>query len=209
MKKIVMALALLACAAFVTPCYGENGKRVVEGDSKAMDTLSYCVGAAHAATMKADAALAPFALNIAELNKGLEDYLTGKAKLSYEEIAAKLEKFFTQTVAERRVEFEKPQVEVAAAPAEGEVKPAEAETKEVVFKVFKSDSERDEVSYMLGIFLGEEIRKPLYQGRETIHCYWLCKGFEDVYADATALNMHQMMEFMVAYKAKIEAQTTK
>lgn len=186
MKKVVMALALIVCAALANPCYGENGKRVVDGDINAIDTLSYSVGVAHAAAMKADKSLEAFDFNITMFNKGLSDYLTGEAKHTYAEVASTLEAFFLQTVAERRAEFEKK-------PAEGAV---------AVFKAFVSDSERDEISYLFGIYIGEELRKPLYESNETLHLCWLCKGFEDVYAETLSMSIHQMMNYLKSYKVK-------
>ena len=182
MKKILIVLALIVCAAFTTPCYGEVRETVVEGNTRVMDTLSYSVGVAFATTIKTDASLAGFDYDLSQFNDGMKAYLTNDAKLSYAEASSMLEKFFSKQLAKYNKK--------------------RAENPDTEEKLFDSDEERNQLSYAFGLYWGEEVKKSMVVGKDVIHYYWLCRAFEDVYNGKTALPIGKMIAFLKGYQAK-------
>jgi hypothetical protein len=182
MKKSLMVLALMVCAAFTTPCYGESRESVVEGNPRVMDTLSYSVGAAFATAIKTDTAFVAFDYDVVQFNEGLKEYLINNAKLSYDEASKMLDKFFSKQLAK----YNK--------------KRAEDPTSEE--KLFEDDEERNKISYAFGLYWGEEVNKSLVKGKDIIHYYWLCRAFEDVYNGKVALPIGKMILFLKGYQAK-------
>ena len=185
MKKSLMVLVLSLSALFTTPCYGEVRERVVDGDHREIDTLSYCVGAAYAVTIKADSTLVAFDYDISQFNDGVMEHLTSQAELTYDEAASKLEPFLTQRLVEYRKRLaEEPSAEV---------------------KLFESDEERNQLSYAFGVYWGEQVLKPLSVGDEVIHYYWLCKAFEDVYNGKIIVPIDTMISFLKSRMPKVAA----
>ena len=178
MKRILMALAVAACTAFATPCYG--GNNIVKGDPNALDSLSYCVGMGVGVTLKSDKTIAILDFNMVEFCNGFTDHLLGNMTISYNDAADKLMLFVSKTAPERLVAF-------------GATR---AENPNAVFNPFVSDTERNEISYAFGLFMAEEVEKPLSEIPFPIHCYWLSRAIQDVYANSLIMTEAQIMEFL-------------
>lgn len=185
MKRSLIVVMILVCATFVNPCYGQERRSVVEGDPLVVDTMSYCVGAAFAATLRSgDSKI--FDFNVSELNKGIKEGLNDAEHPQFAECYNLLDTFFSKTIVERKNEFDK----------------SHAENSLSRFEPFRDDEERNHISYNYGIFMGVNMKKMLDNDCDTIHAYWLCKAFEDTYYYAPMFSQKEMLEYLKGYLAK-------
>ncbi|MBR4969259.1 MAG: FKBP-type peptidyl-prolyl cis-trans isomerase [Alistipes sp.] len=177
MKKIFMAMAVLACAALVSSCGGSKGVKVVKGDTATLDSLSYCLGANIGSSVKQQLGDVPF--NVEVLKKGLQGGLTNKAKQSHEESIELLRKFFSETLAERRA-------------AQQEALLADSTA---TFNFFISEEECEEVSYAFGNDIGNNVAKNNFP----VKYYWMLKGLQDAYEGSTEISQQDVMGFLQNY----------
>jgi FKBP-type peptidyl-prolyl cis-trans isomerase FkpA len=184
MKKFFL-LVVLACATFATPCMGQKSK-IVEGDPRTIDTLSYCLGAAIAMEIRNEKEWALFNFDAESLASGFCDVLVKKPSLSVETAANTLEYFFSETIAPRLVEFE-----IAFA----------ADTT-AVFKPYAHEAERKKISYTMGVVMGSEIRSEIDKEDVTIHTIWFHQGIVDAYTDNLKISTADMTAFIDRYDAK-------
>lgn len=186
-RKSLMILAAIVCSAFIAPCYGKTGGKILEGDIKAIDTLSYSLGVTHAVAIKADSVFSLLDFNVSKLNDGIKDVLTDVVKMSSVECKM-LEDSLSAKIEHRKAEFDK--------------RVAETPTPNSKFKPFENDEERDSFSYLFGNVFGAELKNAVIRDNEVLHYYWYCKAFEDVYADTLMLSGGQMLAFLKRYTAK-------
>ena len=177
MKKIFMAMAVLACAALVSSCGGSKGVKVVKGDTATLDSLSYCLGANIGNSVKQQLSDVPF--NVESLKKGIQGGLTNKAKQSHEESIELLRKFFSETLAERRA-------------AQREALLADSTA---TFNFFVSEEERDEMSYAFGNDIGNNVAKNNFP----VQYYWMLKGLQDAYEGSTEISQQDIMGYLQNY----------
>ncbi len=190
MKKILM-LVVLACATFATPCYGGE-KKIIEGDPKVVDTLSYCLGATMALEIKNDVTMSLFDFDIESFNKGLTEVLLDRPSISHDSAIRTLEHFFSETAAARLVEH-------AAVYAMDNT---------AVFKPFINSTERNKVSHALGVMMAGEIKKPIEEESYTVQCYWLCRGIEECYTQKLSISLAAMASFIERMDAKSSGSAT-
>ena len=177
MKKILMALAVVAGILLATPCYAKG--KVVKGTPKTMDTLSYVTGMAVGVTMIEQNALPISDMSFADLNEGIESSLLKKAKIT----AADAEKENTAIL------------EAAYNRAVSNVIKQGGKADQTLLQFSKAESKK--ISYNVGITLGEYILSTIEAEDFTIHCYWLCKAIDDVCVKQTPLlTLEQMTEFV-------------
>jgi FKBP-type peptidyl-prolyl cis-trans isomerase FkpA len=175
MKKF-MFLAVLASAAMMVACSG-NGK-IEKGNPKQMDTLSYSLGADLG--MNFQAQFSAMGLKFTEIEKGLKDGLTNKADMKSEEALEILNTFFSQTIHERQIEFEQ----------------LYKQDSTLVFNPFTSDAECEEISYALGVNVGDNI----IESELPLKWYWLLKAFNDAQAEgALQLTQEEAGEYLRHY----------
>jgi hypothetical protein len=62
--------------------------------------------------------------------------------------------------------------------------------------VFATDEERRAISYAFGLFMAEDVRKPISEFPYEIHCYWLSRGIQDFYANSYVISEAQMLEYL-------------
>ena len=186
MKKILLALAAVACIAVATPCYGAG--KIVKGDSKTIDSLSYSMGVMIGVTILEQNSLPIADMKIADLNKGVEDYLLKRAKISPEE-AEKANNAIFEEVYNRAV----------GALSKGNDKAVEASLKFTA-------GESKKISYNVGVLLGGYILEGFKTDfpNVTIQYYWLCKAIEDVCVkNNPQLTLKQVEEVIVRYDEAI------
>ncbi len=170
-----MFLAVLACAALTVSCSGD--KKVTKGNPKKLDTLSYCIGAEIGMNIKQQ--LAFLDVNFAEVKKGVKGGLTDKADLTSDEISEMLQTFFSETLSERRAEFED----------------KFAQDSTLVFKPFASEAECEEISYALGADMGTNLRESGFP----LQWYWVLEAFQSAQDDDLKLTFEEMQQFAQHY----------
>ena len=171
-----MAVVALACAALVCSC-GSKGTKITEGNHGEMDSLSYCLGANIGTGIKQQLGDIPFDIEV--VKKGMQGGLTEKAKQSHDDAVEILRTFFSQTLGERRQAYEEAY---------------KADTT-LVFNVFDTIEECEEVSYAFGNDIGNNVRN----GGFPIQYYWLLKGFQDAHEGVTELSQEAIMGFLQHY----------
>lgn len=174
MRKILL-LAISVCSISFTSVYGQNNS-VIEGDSRSMDTLSYCVGTDVGQNVKHQ--FEGQDVDIEELKNGLRGAFTNKSYISTNEANAVLERFFG-AVTERKAAFQK----------EHEKNPT------ALFKVFANSAESKKIAYAMGVAMGANI----INSSLNIHYYWLLKGVGDAYNGGGQLKPEQISAFMNNY----------
>ena len=176
MKKVFMALAVLACAAMMIACSGEP-KKVSKGNTKTMDTLSYCVGANIGIGVRMQ--FADFNLNIAQLKSGIEGGLTKKANISADDAVSALRTFFSETMQLRQADYQALREHDSTA----------------VFVPFENEEENENISYALGVDIGNNLLQSPY----SIQYFWLLQGIQDAADEDVKLTDEAMQEFMQHY----------
>ncbi len=177
MKKTFMAVAALVCAALAISCGSGKGVKVVKGNTATLDSLSYCLGANIGGGVKHQLGDIPFDIEV--VKGGIKDGLTDKAKQSHDESLNLLRTFFSQTLGERRA-------------AHQEAIKADST---VVFQVFETAEECEEMSYAFGNDIGNNVRS----GKFPIQYYWLLKGFQDAFEDSTEISQENIMSYLQHY----------
>ena len=165
MKKTVMSIVALACAALVCSCGGNKGVKVEKGNPAEMDSLSYCMGANVGTSLKYRYGELQF--NIEEFKNGLQDGLTNKSNQSYTDVFKTLNTFFTEKVSERYQSYQQKLESDSTA----------------VFNPFDSEEERHEISYAFGLLHSKDVA----QMKMPLKYYWLLKGFQDSYEGSTEI----------------------
>lgn len=177
MKKTFMAIVALACAALVCSCGDGKSVKIVKGDEAILDSLSYSLGANIGSGVQQQLGDIPFDLESVKL--GIKGGLTAKSKMSHDEAIEKLRTFFSQTLAERRAAYQE----------------AMQADSTVVFQMFDSVEEGEELSYAFGTDIGTNVRNSNFP----IQYFWLIKGFQDAYEGSTEISQEQIMMFLQNY----------
>ena len=181
-----MALAVVACMAIATPCYGNNVNRAaLKGDRAKLDTLSYAFGANSGYGIKAQ--FADLKLNLDVVSDAAVDVLVGKAGQTQGEAREILSEFFQKTMRDRYMAHE----EVLK------------QNPNAVFKAFENDAECKKISHALGIDFGSNVLNAT--GIDIQH-YWFIKGFDEACNDKAELTQEQTLEFLNRYAAKKAAE---
>ena len=171
-----MALAVLVCAAMMVACSGET-KKVTKGNTKKMDTLSYCIGANIGTGIRMQ--FAEFNLNIEQMKSGIEGGLTKKANITSEEAVSTLRTFFSETMQMRQADFQALREHDSTA----------------VFVPFENEEENEKIAYALGVDVGNNLLQSPY----TIQYFWLLQGIQDAANEDVKLTDEAMQEFMQHY----------
>jgi FKBP-type peptidyl-prolyl cis-trans isomerase FkpA len=175
MKRIV-SLALLACALFITPSFGQSEKILIE-ETKDVDTLSYCIGVDVGQSVKHQ--FEGLNLKVEELENGIKGALNRNSHISNDNALSMLEHFFDVTVTERQAKFQKEQ----------------ERNPNALFRVFESVEEEGRILYALGVNIGAN----LLNMELDIRHHWLLKGVGDGYNGTQQLKNEQISEFMNRY----------
>ncbi len=178
MKKTFLKVAAVAvvCATMICAC-GNTNSNITEGNKKQMDTLSYCFGANIGGGISQQ--LGGIDFDLAVVRNGFVEGITKVAAQRHEEALEILRTFFSETYAER---------------VQAHQKALEADST-AVLNLFVSQEERAELSYAFGNDLGTNLSK----GKYKIQYYWLWKGFEDGWHNATVLDQTQIMSYLNHY----------
>ena len=188
MKKVLLALAVVACMAIATPCYGNNVNRAaLKGDRAKLDTLSYAFGANSGYGIKAESQFGDLKLNLDVVSDAAVDALVGKAGQTQEEAQEILWEFFSKTMRDRYM-------------AHKEVLKTDSTA---VFKAFENDAECKKISRALGIDVGSNV---LNAKHLEVQYYWFIKGFDEACNDKAELTQEQTFEFLNRYAAKKAAE---
>lgn len=175
MKRVAAALATIACVAMINPCFG---KQAVKADAKAMDSLSYCLGANISMGIKRQ--LGSITLGLSDVKNGVDKAYTRKSKQTQKEAVEILRQFFVGE------EFTKRSAAYEEAVKAGSTAP---------FNPFTSKKERKEISYAFGNDLGSNILR----ANLPIQLNWLWRGFEDVWNDKSAISAEQVTQYLSHY----------
>ena len=183
MNRIILALAVVACAAVVTPCYGKA--KIVKGSAKTMDTLSYCTGMTVGVALLEQNSLPISDMNVSELNKGIVDLLTNKSKISAvdaeKEIATIMEGAYNREL-------------------ENLVRSGKAPDNQIMLKLNKAECKM--VSYATGVAFGGFLLDAVKGEEFTLQYYWVCQAIEDVCAKGKPmLSVEQMKAFVERQEA--------
>ena len=171
-----MALAVLVCAAMMVACSGE-AKKISKGNTKKMDTLSYCIGANIGTGIRMQ--FADFNLNIEQLKSGIQGGLTKKSNISADEAVSTLRTFFSETMQLRQTDYQALREHDSTA----------------VFVPFENEEENEKISYALGVDVGNNLLQSPY----TIQYFWLLQGIQDAANEDVKLTDEAMQEFMQHY----------
>ena len=178
MKRILMALvAVVACAAVVTPCYG----KVVKGDESKLDTLSYALGVNMGLGIKQQ--LSDVDLNIDVTCKAINETLEGKAKVMQDESLNLLREFFSNVYGERVKAYQE----------------ALKADSTAVFKAFANDVECEKISYAFGNDIGNNISKVTFP----LQYYWLLQGFTEAWKSEAKMTYDDVTKFLYNYFAVV------
>ena len=173
MKSFVTVLAIVACVV-ITPCFG---KTAVKPNAKAMDSLSYCIGANAAYGIKKQFGDAPF--NLKEVKSGLTKGFAKKSKLTQEESVEILREFFMGVFRERCAAYEEAVKAGSTAP----------------FNPFASKQESKKISYSFGNDFGHNVGS----SNLPIDISWLWRGFEDACNGKTEWPEESTMYYLSHY----------
>lgn len=194
MKKIFKSALALACFAMLFSCSGKKSERITEGDTKTMDSLSYCLGANIGLGLKQQ-----FTMQFGELNfnlesvtLGLTEGITNTSHQSHEDAIDLLREYFAQTIGERQAAYQQ----------------AVAEDPEAKFNAFADADECSKISYALGNDIGNNLRSSkLY-----LQYYWLGQGITAAWDGSLKMERKEIMDylqhyFMVVLPAEAEARS--
>ena len=183
MKRFLILLSALACAAFVQPCYAKS-KNTTKANKKAMDTLSYCTGVSLYYTINQICTSCNiYDINTEQIKSGINEGLTNYPHPSSEEQLKIAYEFFNSTLPKRSQEFY----------SKNKYNP------NAVFVPFTSKEENATVSYALGVGLGESLSK----SSRKIEPYWLLKAFDEAKAKRMRLNTNQISAYMEHYNTVV------
>ena len=175
MKRLAAALAAIACMTMINPCFG---KQAVKADAKAMDSLSYCLGANISMSIRQQ--LGAISLGLSDIKSGVDKAYTRKSKQTHNEAVEVLRQFFSgEEFAKRRAAYEEAVKAGSTAP----------------FNPFTSKKERKEVSYAFGNDLGSNILR----ANLPIQLSWLWRGFEEAWNDKSAISAEQVVHYLSHY----------
>ena len=175
MKKTVMTVVALACAALVCSCGGK--KNITEGDHAKLDSLSYCLGTNIGGGLKQQ--FRDIAIDEDVCAKGIVDGITGKAKKDHKETLALLREFFGETLQDRLAAHQE----------------AMKNDSTVVFNAFVDKAECDKISYAIGSDLGKNVA----DSKLTLQYYWLVEGFKEAWNGNMRLSDEQVMVYLNHY----------
>ena len=194
MKKIFKSALALVCFAMLCSCTGKKSERITEGDTKTMDSLSYCLGANIGLGLKQQ-----FTMQFGELNfnlesvtLGLTEGITNTSHQSHEDAVDLLREYFAQTIGERHMAYQQ----------------AVAEDPEAKFNAFADADECSKISYALGNDIGNNLRSSkLY-----LQYYWLGQGISAAWDGSLKMERKEIMDylqhyFMVVLPAEAEARS--
>ena len=158
MKRIVAALAFIACATMINPCFG---KQAAKSSAKATDSLSYYIGVNTAYGIRSQ--FGDSAFDLKEVKRGLVKGFTNKSRLSHEESVEILREFFSGVFNERCAAYKEAVKNGSTAP----------------FNPFASKRECKTISYSFGNDFGHNVGN----ANLPIDINWLSRGFEVAYCD--------------------------
>lgn len=194
MKKSVI-VAVLMCAALFVSC-GQSDTKLKMGDKSKMDTLSYALGSNVAMGLSYQMSDIPF--DVAAVCKGLEQAATGKSKVEHEKAVESLRDYFmnkrdslAEAVAEKRAAAD------SARLAQGDSTRYEWPAADEA--MFESEAQRDEISYALGVDLGNNIVK----SGMPLQVYWVATALEEVYAKQGRMNEMQVRQYLHNYSTVV------
>ena len=168
-------MAAIACMTMINPCFG---KQTVKADAKAMDSLSYCLGANISMSIRQQ--LGAISLGLSDIKSGVDKAYTRKSKQTHNEAVEVLRQFFSgEEFAKRRAAYEEAVKAGSTAP----------------FNPFTSKKERKEVSYAFGNDLGSNILR----ANLPIQLSWLWRGFEEAWNDKPAISAEQVVHYLSHY----------
>ena len=173
MKRFVTVLAIVACVA-ITPCFG---KKAAKPNAKAMDSLSYCLGAQIGFSVKEQLSLMPFDLK--SVKEGITKGYTQKSKQTQEEAVGILGAFFSGEFRERCTAYERAVKEGSTAP----------------FKPFSTKKQCKSISYSFGVDVGNN----LYRANHPILINWVWNGFEDAWIERQVMDKEQVLYYLSHY----------
>ena len=175
MKRLAAVLAAIACMTMINPCFG---KQAVKADAKAMDSLSYCLGANISMGIRQQ--LGAISLGLSDVKSGVDKAYTRKSKQTHSEAVEILRQFFSgEEFAKRRAAYEEAVKAGSTAP----------------FNPFTSKKERKVVSYAFGNDLGNNILR----ANLPIQLSWLWRGFEEAWNDKSAISAEQVVHYLSHY----------
>lgn len=190
MKKSVI-VAVLMCAALFVSC-GQSDTKLKMGDKSKMDTLSYALGSNVAMGLSYQMGDVPFDMALAA--EGFTESALGKASLEPEEAVEMLRDYFTNKhdslamlVSEKRAAAD------SARLAQGDSTRYEWPAADEA--MFESEAQREEISYALGVDLGNNIAK----SGMPLQVYWVATALEEVYAKQGRMNEMQVMQYLQNY----------
>ena len=173
MKRFVVALAAIACAA-IAPCFGKTSAKP---NAKAMDSLSYCLGVKIGSSIREQLSQVPFDLK--RVREGMTKGYTQKSKQTQEEAVAILDAFFSGEFRERCDAYENAVKEGSTAP----------------FKPFLTKKQCKTVSYAFGVDVGNN----LYRANFPILINWVWSGFEGAWTENTVVDKEQVLHYLSHY----------
>ena len=192
MKSFLMTFAVVAaiCAAVVTPCSAKI--RVIKGDTKTLDTMSYCMGVVSGLIFKEGGASEyPIdEFSASDMIRGIKEVFSEKQKMKSEEVDAKMNEILEAAYNNSVGVIMKKGVD---SPKAGKL------------HVSKADSKK--FSYYIGVALANQILVQEYEGKdETLQYHWYCEALDDVLVkDKVKISMQDVNAFLD--KCEVEEHT--
>ncbi|MFI3269803.1 MAG: FKBP-type peptidyl-prolyl cis-trans isomerase [Rikenellaceae bacterium] len=209
MKKVTLT-ALVAAAALVCSCSGEQAGLITKGNKSKLDSLSYALGANVGYTVNYQMSDIPFDYDA--IGVGLEEAAFENSSVTPEQAMQTLQEYFTNTRAMRaQIVEEKRQEADKAAFASGAdsatVLAARAALKADA-DMFESEAQRHEVSYAFGVDLGTNIRN----AEIPIQTYWVAEALKNIRDAKAVLSENAAMSYLQNYftvvrPAELQAQS--
>ncbi len=196
MKKVTLS-ALVAAAALICACSGEQSGLITKGDKSKLDSLSYALGANVGYTVNYQMADIPFDYDV--IGEGLEAAAFENSAVTPEQAMQTLQEYFTSTRAMRaQIVEEKRQQADSIAFANGADSAAVLATRAALkadADMFESESQRKEVSYAFGVDLGTNIRN----AEIPIQTYWVAEALKNIRDAKSVMTENASMSYLQNY----------
>lgn len=188
MKKIFFA-AVLAGAAALVSCGGENQEGIRMGSLSKFDSLSYAVGANIGYGLNFQMKDIP--LDPARVRTGMEESAMGKSSMTHDEALDLLRDYFMTKRGERMQAIMKQRAEADS------IRLASGDTTKVEYPVadpamFTSEEERDSISYALG----NDIGFAMSNANLPLQVVWIGEGIQNVFENNARMTQQEAGSYL-------------
>ncbi len=208
MKKIILSVAVVVCAAMIVSCGSKPTKGVVNGSLSKFDSLSYALGANMAYSIRNQMGDIPFDYDAVEdaienAALGKKALVIGEDTLTPENSIRLLREYFMMKRPQRAEMIRQRKAEAdSIALANGET-PEPAKENYADPDMFESESERELLSAAFGTDIGTNMSKSPFP----VHLVWVLESMRDVRGDnpkMTDMDAEQYLQYYFMVKRPAE-----